>query len=543
MAHSPRPRGAALAAAAALGTVGATVLAGGAFAGPATSGTAVSDVPAQWSAGTLGRPAISVLMSGSSWSASRQGIDIAGGDRLMAYCIELSQTARRGVAMKQIAWSAYPGTDAAEGNLPEINWVVNHSIGTIGRPALETAVNQWLAADGRAPLTNGLQAQEAISGTQAALWRLSDNKSLTSVKTSDARNLADGAVADVRKVYDYFVANAQERAEDAGPTGMSVTAESSSGAAGGLIGPMVVRTTGEKVRLTSGLPAGVHLVDSTGTAIDTHAISDGQKVYVKTAADAPAGAATLSWASENAIVARAGRIFAGASVRTQTYVIGSHQYGAATDTTVVRWTAAPPPVVPPPTQNPDQPVAPAVTTSASDEADGDKTVAPAGGTVVDVVTYTGLKQDTTYTVSGELMDKETGEGTGIKGSRTFTTRAADTAVVDGTVDVSFHVGEAFAGRTLVAFETVREGGTVVAAHRDINDRAQTVGVGVEVAGPPQPAPARPAPPAPAGNGPDLPVTGASLGALIGAGVLGLGVGGVLLVTARRRRAALGVTKL
>src|SRR5699024_314970 len=86
-------------------------------------------------------------------------------------------------------------------------------------------------------------------------------------------------------------------------------------------------------------------------------------------------------------------------------------------------------------------------TSASDQSDGDKSIYWNGGTVVDAVSYTGLIPGEVYTVTGELMDKATGEGTGIFGEREFTAEEAN-----GTVDVLFEIPAGFAGSTLVVFE-------------------------------------------------------------------------------------------
>ncbi|MFK4761676.1 VaFE repeat-containing surface-anchored protein [Microbacterium sp. ZW T5_45] len=112
-------------------------------------------------------------------------------------------------------------------------------------------------------------------------------------------------------------------------------------------------------------------------------------------------------------------------------------------------------------------------TTLVDDADGDKNVASAGGTVVDTVAYENLAPNTEYTVSGELFDKATGEPTGITGSATFTSSATGA----GTVEVEFVIDGEWAGRTLVAFETVTQGERVIAVHEDINDTAQTVFVG------------------------------------------------------------------
>lgn len=107
-----------------------------------------------------------------------------------------------------------------------------------------------------------------------------------------------------------------------------------------------------------------------------------------------------------------------------------------------------------------------------DDVNKGKTIPAEGGTVVDVVTYKGLKTGNTYTISGELMDKETQKGTGITSQKTFT--AEDT---DGEIELEFSVGPGFAGKDLVAFETLTDdGGFEVATHKDIESASQTVSV-------------------------------------------------------------------
>ena len=114
-------------------------------------------------------------------------------------------------------------------------------------------------------------------------------------------------------------------------------------------------------------------------------------------------------------------------------------------------------------------------TTALDAADGDKNLVQEGASIVDTVEYTNLAPGQEYTVSGELMDKETGKSTGVTAEATFTPEEAN-----GTVDVTFeNLPREVAGKTLVAFETVTaaptEDGdaTVVAEHKDIDDEAQT----------------------------------------------------------------------
>ncbi|MHC9685547.1 VaFE repeat-containing surface-anchored protein [Corynebacterium diphtheriae] len=107
-----------------------------------------------------------------------------------------------------------------------------------------------------------------------------------------------------------------------------------------------------------------------------------------------------------------------------------------------------------------------------DDVNKGKIIPADGGTVVDVVTYKGLKAGNTYTISGELMDKETQKGTGITSQKTFTAEGTD-----GEVELEFILGPGFAGKDLVVFETLRDdGGFEVATHTDIKSASQTVSV-------------------------------------------------------------------
>lgn len=97
-------------------------------------------------------------------------------------------------------------------------------------------------------------------------------------------------------------------------------------------------------------------------------------------------------------------------------------------------------------------------------------------TIVDTVAYTGLKKGDTYTVTGTLIDAETGEaaldddGNAITTSKEFTAPSAD-----GSIDITFtFAGVSLAGKTLVAFEQIDHDGKKYAVHADINDKGQTV---------------------------------------------------------------------
>ena len=121
-----------------------------------------------------------------------------------------------------------------------------------------------------------------------------------------------------------------------------------------------------------------------------------------------------------------------------------------------------------------EPEKPTLGTTAT--VDGQHTADPTGEiTIVDVVEYTGLTPDGTYTISGVLMDKATGEpllldGAIVTAEVEFTPESAD-----GTVELTYTLdASALAGTTIVVFETLYSGGVEIAAHADINDEAQTI---------------------------------------------------------------------
>ena len=119
---------------------------------------------------------------------------------------------------------------------------------------------------------------------------------------------------------------------------------------------------------------------------------------------------------------------------------------------------------------------PKIHTTAKDQktkinhTEADKTA-----TIVDTVSYINLLPGREYTVSGTLMDKETGkavlaDGKEITASTTFTPEKSE-----GSVDVIFTFdASVVAPKTVVAFETLTYKKIQIAVHADIEDKDQTV---------------------------------------------------------------------
>ena len=101
-----------------------------------------------------------------------------------------------------------------------------------------------------------------------------------------------------------------------------------------------------------------------------------------------------------------------------------------------------------------EPEKPILGTTAT--VDGSHTADPTGEiTIVDVVKYSGLNPGETYTISGVLMNKGSGEpllvdGAEITAETEFTPESAD-----GTVELTYTLdASALGGTTIVVFETL-----------------------------------------------------------------------------------------
>lgn len=123
--------------------------------------------------------------------------------------------------------------------------------------------------------------------------------------------------------------------------------------------------------------------------------------------------------------------------------------------------------------------APAISTSARDAIDGDKDVVVDDvTTVIDTVEYRNLVPGKEYTLNGKLHSKSNGKplmvgDKPVTGQTTFTPEKAD-----GKVDVVFHFNSLTIPHDteIVAFESLEKNGVEIAAHADIEDKAQTVTV-------------------------------------------------------------------
>ncbi len=529
---------------AALMAAATLAVSGAAFAAPAAH--AAGDASLEGVA--VGGYAISHNLNGYAVATNTFSIRTESGDRYQAYCVEYRVPGRNEAPMREIGWDRMPGNNDFTENAAYVNWILNNSYPALDAAAVAEAVNADVK-DGH--FHDGLTEKEAVTATQAAIWHYSDGMEFRQVAGVQSYQ----ADSDVRRLYEYLTSEEFNvgLADEPEAAAIDLTSEKTEGVAGELVGPFVIEATRDVAALSTDRDD-VVLVDAQGTPVSLDAPPIGEPIFVQVPVGTAEGKINITAEINAAPVA--GRLFVGEEVRTQSMVMAqTDSYVALQDRISLSWTT---PMV----------AAPELGTTATDKSDGDKVVA-SDGVVVDEVRYTGLTVGEVYTVKGELMDKDSGESTGITSEATFT---ADKA--DGVVSLEFKLTEETAGKNLVVFERLYlASGELVAEHADINSAEQSVVVEALEAAPaptptetPAPAPtetpaptatpteapieAAPAPsatatPAPetsapaappvAGGDGELARTGAQTVGLVGGSLLLLAAGAVVLFLNRRRR--------
>lgn len=379
--------------------------------------------------------------------------DNPGEPDFWTYCLEQRVTAQEGIvghvgdAGSFLGDNYFTDPDARGKAL----WVLGHSFPAIG-------LDEFAASAG---LTS-ISANDAIEATQYAIWRYTD----LNFDASWSWETPDSEAA-----YWYLVngANASGGLNQGDfETTVSITPPPSGQTADSLVGPFTVTTNQPTAQLT--VDPALTLTDAAGDPVNPDTVVDGQQLYLDLRGDQTAGTGTVTAAVNGS--SATGLVVSSPltpgdtpteSAHSQSRIIVAPSGTATSDSAAAAWgpTAADP----------------VIGTSLVDAADGDQVLHWTGGTVIDTVFYENLTPGVEYTVTGELMRKPNGTGTGITGSTTFTPTQAD-----GEVDVTFVVPEGYAGEALVAFEwlfvgaTAGDRGDAIAAHTDIDDPAQTITV-------------------------------------------------------------------
>ena len=342
-----RPSRRQLGALATLGT--AFVLCGPAAPASATGATGTVDTH-----NTI--DGVNVEIDNKELSTQLIPIRLAGGGRVLTYCIDFTTAARDRAAMVEDDWKNYPNPSTSFKAKPaNVNWILQNSY-----PHLE--LDTLREASG----VEQLDEREAIAATQLAIWHFSNR---TEPGGSNDH--------DVLALYAYLTgaANTGLTAEPT-PT-LDLAPAMATGKAGSKIGPLTVRTTAKTVRLTFRGDSGATLTDASGAPVTEAA--NGTKLYVTVPAGAAAGKAAIE-ASVSAMI-QTGRLFRGDGVETQTLITASNSPVEVDDRAAATWRTAgqpAPPTATPPAPTPTATPAPTETPKPSETPAPSDTPSPSG---------------------------------------------------------------------------------------------------------------------------------------------------------------------
>ncbi|MBB6437084.1 Cys-Gln thioester bond-forming surface protein [Streptomyces candidus] len=296
------------------------LLAAGVLAGTvAGTGTAVAgDRPGDTggAAATLGRltvhDGVTVRDAGEEWKAEAGlfEMSVTGGGALQSYSIDLRTPAREGTSYKEVGWEQ--SSLHSNKNAGKLRWILENSY---------PQVND-LAALAEKAGAKTLDDTAAAAGTQAAIWRLSDDV--------DAR--PDDP--DAQKLAAYLLRTAKSTPQP--PASLTLDPPAVAGRAGERIGPVTVRTRADRatVNLAVGAPPGAAIVDKHGKAVE--GVVGGSELYFRIPADAPGGTARLTVQADAPVPI--GRTFVSDS-HSQTQILAGASTSTVTADATVTWAA------------------------------------------------------------------------------------------------------------------------------------------------------------------------------------------------------------
>ncbi|HEX2133033.1 MAG TPA: Cys-Gln thioester bond-forming surface protein [Actinophytocola sp.] len=267
-------------------------------------------------------------------------VELSDGTTVDAYCVQVRRGSDPKHKLVEQPWDSFPDRNSPfHENRDKINWILHNSFPVVDRKALQ----RTLRKSGVKLHNGGLNREEAISGTQAAIWHFSDGVDLNR-KNPLPVVAGKGFDKDVLAVYDYLTGDANVGLGDQPTPALEVSPTELSGQAGERIGPFTVNTNGKVTKLDADLPEGVTITDAEGNELTAKAIEDGTELYLDVPEDAAEGEATVELTARAGI--DTGRLFVGENYgkgnRTQSLITAKSTRTKITVTLGVDWSAAPP---------------------------------------------------------------------------------------------------------------------------------------------------------------------------------------------------------
>jgi TQXA domain-containing protein/LPXTG-motif cell wall-anchored protein len=303
---------------------------------------------------------VDVGRDNSDIEAKLFGFELADGTNLQMYCVEINTPIDRQHNMVEQPWGEYPNESSPfNENSDKINWVLHNGYPVVGAEKLTT-----LLTEQGAQLNDGIDAKEAISATQAAVWHYSDGTALN--EENPLPDGPSGSEDDVVALYKYLTGADNVGLGDQPAPALAIAPGEKSGKAGEKIGPFTVTTTGDVENLTAKLPDGVTITDADGNALAADAIENGTELYL----DVPAGTAEGKGTFEVTATASVGtgRLFVGENYDkkpTQSLIVAKAEKSEIVATATGSWAEATPPTSStPPSETTTTPPAPTTSSEA-----------------------------------------------------------------------------------------------------------------------------------------------------------------------------------
>jgi TQXA domain-containing protein len=262
------------------------------------------------------------------------GLSLDDGTKLGTYCVEIDTALDRAQPLVEREFSDFPDKSSAfNENRDMINFILHN-----GFPAKDTTALGKILTDRGTTLSDGsLSVQEAVAGTQAAIWHFSDRTDLNQAQAvpGDARSSVD-----VLALYEFLIGPDNVGLQDQPVAALQIDPKAKSGTAGERIGPFTVKTTGTISKLSTALPQGVRITDADGNQLKARQIKNGTEVFFDVPEETGDGGAMFRLTASASV--DTGRLFTGQNEaeRTQSLIVAQSEKTNLTEQAQAQWVEA-----------------------------------------------------------------------------------------------------------------------------------------------------------------------------------------------------------
>ena len=271
----------------------------------------------------------------SDLSTSLIGLTLDTGKKLGVYCVQIDAGIDKEHPLVEKDWDDYPDPASPfNDNQDKINFILHN-----GFPEKNTAKLAAELTKGGTALSDGsLSVQEAVAGTQAAIWHFSDAVDLDRADPvpGDARSGQD-----VLALFDLLTGPANVGLADEPNASLKIDPASKDGRAGERIGPFTVKTAGTIEKVATSLPYGVKLTDVDGRELNANQIKNASQLFFDVPADTADGGASVTLTASATV--DTGRLFVGQNYdqnnKTQTLIVASGERTEVSAQATTEWIA------------------------------------------------------------------------------------------------------------------------------------------------------------------------------------------------------------